>query len=241
MNTNGFIVAKYEYDPFGNIISLSGPLADANSCRFSSKELHGNSGFYYFGYRYYGPATQRWLNPDPLVENGGINLYAFNHNCPIYSIDPLGLNSCSEWASIIGAGVSGALDGMKNWVNAPVSESLGAGLGLAGLAGGGTLSSDHNAVQIENNPFMHGDITLGHFINYDPTMGPNRPDREKLPFNIAYGQHEEQHTYQYEALGDWFIPMYLAMMGYGQATGGNWWDDNYLEAGPSSCPPEPFP
>src|SRR5208283_1582939 len=30
INTNQAIVAKYEYDPFGNILSQSGSLADAN-------------------------------------------------------------------------------------------------------------------------------------------------------------------------------------------------------------------
>src|ERR1051326_7995528 len=40
------IVAKYLYDPFSNILSLSGPLADANLYRFSGKEIHADSGMY---------------------------------------------------------------------------------------------------------------------------------------------------------------------------------------------------
>jgi len=42
-------VASYRYDPFGNTISSSGTLASANVYRFSSKEIHANSGMYYYG------------------------------------------------------------------------------------------------------------------------------------------------------------------------------------------------
>jgi len=38
------VVASYRYDPYGNLISKSGTLADANLYRFSSKEFHVNSG-----------------------------------------------------------------------------------------------------------------------------------------------------------------------------------------------------
>jgi hypothetical protein len=42
------IVAKYLYDAFGNMLSKSGLLADANVYRFSSKEWHANSGLAYY-------------------------------------------------------------------------------------------------------------------------------------------------------------------------------------------------
>ncbi len=51
INTNQLIVAKYLYDPFGNVLSMSGPLADGNLYRFSSKEFHANSGMHYYGYK----------------------------------------------------------------------------------------------------------------------------------------------------------------------------------------------
>jgi len=50
INSSQAIVAKYEYDPFGNILSQSGSLADANTYRFSSKEWNANSGLYYYLY-----------------------------------------------------------------------------------------------------------------------------------------------------------------------------------------------
>jgi hypothetical protein len=40
---------------------------------------------------FYSPDAGRWLNRDPIGENGGINLYAFVGNNPIGYSDPLGL------------------------------------------------------------------------------------------------------------------------------------------------------
>src|SRR5206468_2801246 len=48
--TNQTIAAKYLYDPFGNMLTMNGPLADANVYRFSSKEWDGNSDFFYYLY-----------------------------------------------------------------------------------------------------------------------------------------------------------------------------------------------
>ena len=78
-------------DPFGNTLSKAGPLADANTYRFSSKDYHQNSGLYYYGYRFYDPNLQRWLNRDPIGELGAINLYGFVGNNPINFVDPFGL------------------------------------------------------------------------------------------------------------------------------------------------------
>ena len=82
---------KYLYDPFGNTLSQYGLLADANAYRFSSKEWNANSGLYYYLYRLYDANLQRWLNRDPIEENGGINLYKFALNAPTIYVDRFGL------------------------------------------------------------------------------------------------------------------------------------------------------
>ena len=84
--------ASYKYDPFGNLISSSGPGSSANLYRFSSKMWTGNSALYYYGYRFYNPTLQRWMNRDPIKELGGINLYAYVANNPITQLDPFGLD-----------------------------------------------------------------------------------------------------------------------------------------------------
>lgn len=91
VNSSQTLAASYRYDPFGNTTASSGSLASANVYRFSSKEIHVKSGLYYYGYRFYDPNAQRWLNRDPIAEEGGINLYGFVANNPIGFIDLEGL------------------------------------------------------------------------------------------------------------------------------------------------------
>jgi len=111
--TNQSIAAKYEYDPFGNVLSKIGPLAAANVYQFSSKEYLSSSGLIYYLYRYYDPNLQRWQNQDPIGESGfellrfrtgkmlrlisffsragGNNLYELMQNQPTNLRDELGL------------------------------------------------------------------------------------------------------------------------------------------------------
>jgi len=92
------VVAKYIYDPFGNTLSKSGPLADANTYRFSSQEYHQPSGLSLYLYRAYVPNLQRWLNKDPLGEfPDGPNLYDFVGNNPMTRVDIDGLTWRSNW------------------------------------------------------------------------------------------------------------------------------------------------
>ena len=91
VNASGTVVAKYLYDSFGNTLGMWGSLAAGNTYRFSSKEMDARTGQYYYGYRWYDPNLQRWLNRNPIQEAGGINLYGFVGNNPIHKVDRLGL------------------------------------------------------------------------------------------------------------------------------------------------------
>ncbi len=71
----GTLVAQYTYGPFGELISASGPMADANPIRYATKYYDKETGLYYFGRRYYDPATGQWLNREPLGEDESLNLY----------------------------------------------------------------------------------------------------------------------------------------------------------------------
>jgi len=103
VNSSQTQAASYRYDPYGNLISQSGTLASANVYRFSSKELHVNSGLYYYGYRWYAPNLQRWLNRDPIEELGGINLYGFVQNNSVNTYDPEGLIASAACAAALAA------------------------------------------------------------------------------------------------------------------------------------------
>jgi RHS repeat-associated protein len=104
------VAAKYEYDPYGNVIGPdpdndgdwlehAGPYAATNPFRFSTKWFDAevdypstsNDGLYYFGRRYYLPRLGRWGSRDPIEERGGANLYGFVDNSPGLKFDRLGL------------------------------------------------------------------------------------------------------------------------------------------------------
>ena len=95
-NEHQDIVARYQYDPYGNLLGMAGPLASNNPYRFSSKQFQSKSGLYYYGLRFYDPSLQRWINQDPIGEAGGINLYGFVGNDPVNRIDPLGLETLGD-------------------------------------------------------------------------------------------------------------------------------------------------
>ena len=89
--TSGATAANYEYGPFGEPLRLTGTQAAANPFRFSTKATEPESGLVYYGYRYYNPATGRWINRDPSEEDGGVSLNGFVGNHPQNATDPNGL------------------------------------------------------------------------------------------------------------------------------------------------------
>ncbi len=103
LDNSGSVVAHYEYDPFGNTMTVSGGYAAVNVYRFSTKYQDDESGFYYYGHRFYSPELGRWPSRDPIEEQGGENLYGFVANNPVNLIDLLGELGYSSlgWYSIL--------------------------------------------------------------------------------------------------------------------------------------------
>jgi len=99
-----------EYLPFGEIwIEETDPATGYIPFRFTSKELDEETGLYYYGARYYEPATSRWMSPDPagfelinpMDEDGepradysvieALNWYAYVSNNSVKYVDPTGM------------------------------------------------------------------------------------------------------------------------------------------------------
>jgi RHS repeat-associated protein len=97
VSPSGTVGAHWEYDPFGNILrTTSIPAAGMNpgtyfEFKFSTKPQDRNTGMYYYGYRFYDPATGKWPSKDPLGQMGGMNEYGFVNNTPNQMIDCFGL------------------------------------------------------------------------------------------------------------------------------------------------------
>ena len=90
--TGGAVItaASYTYDPFGNLRTATGPYAAANPVRFSTKFQDAETGWSYYGYRYYDAVNGRWPSRDKMSEIGGWNLYAFVFNDSCNYQDVLG-------------------------------------------------------------------------------------------------------------------------------------------------------
>jgi RHS repeat-associated protein len=83
-------VGKYEYDPYGCLLTSSGTYKDYNDYRFSTKRYESLGDLYNYGYRHYCSDLGRWISRDPINEKGGFNLYGFVYSNPIKNIDILG-------------------------------------------------------------------------------------------------------------------------------------------------------
>jgi RHS repeat-associated protein len=88
-SATGATAAHYEYDGFGNLTAVTGS-ANAFPHRFSTKYTDDESGLVYYGYRYYSPELGRWVNRDPIGEEGGCNLFSAKFNNPVNNLDYLG-------------------------------------------------------------------------------------------------------------------------------------------------------
>ena len=86
----------YVYSAFGEQQRYGS--GTTNPWHFSSKRYDPESGWIYFGRRYYDPATGRWATPDPIGFTDGPNLYAYVKNSPLTHFDTYGL---------LGAGTGG--------------------------------------------------------------------------------------------------------------------------------------
>jgi RHS repeat-associated protein len=84
---SGTTIANYEYDPFGEVIRASGPMAKLNPFRFSTKYDDDDTDLLYYGFRYYNTSTGRFPNRDPLEERPCPNVYSIAANDPITKID----------------------------------------------------------------------------------------------------------------------------------------------------------
>lgn len=99
---------RLQYGPFGELLLASGS-ATRLPLRWSTKYEDTESGFVYYGHRYYDPTTGRWLSRDPIGEAGGLNLYGFVGNDPVNAVDTDGrrfgalANYFREQAAAIGA------------------------------------------------------------------------------------------------------------------------------------------
>jgi len=85
-NSAGNVTATYDYDAFGNLLSVND---HPNPFRYCGEYWDYETKTYYLRARYYNPATGRFLAEDPI--RAGLNWYVYCGNNPIMFVDPWGL------------------------------------------------------------------------------------------------------------------------------------------------------
>ncbi|SDG78177.1 RHS repeat-associated core domain-containing protein [Dyella sp. 333MFSha] len=130
MNESGGIEGTYAYDAYGQSAS-DGDTFD-NDAKYAGQIDDGN-GLYYSNARYYRPLASRFVSPDPIGMNGGVNEFAYVDGDPINARDPSGFMTSVDWTCMRDPAFCAELFGDIVHGSADVQRKLGnpcAALGL---------------------------------------------------------------------------------------------------------------
>ncbi len=158
VNASDTVVATYDYDPYGKLISSSGTMAEINPLRYRGYYYDSETGFYYLQSRYYDPAICRFINADAYASTGqgiiGHNMFAYCGNNPVNRADSFG-EEWYHWA--IGAAI---VVGFGILTVATCGGSLAAAVTAVNLVSYGFAASS-TATTIAAAAFVGSSITYG--------------------------------------------------------------------------------
>lgn len=112
------------YEAFGDTVEQSG--SSTNNRLRNTKERDASLGLDNDGFRYYDPATGRYIARDPIGYGDGLNVYHHVRSDPVNSVDPTGLETDDDlrWGVGLTVTISRDSDHRLGW-------SAGAYLGAA--------------------------------------------------------------------------------------------------------------
>jgi RHS repeat-associated protein len=96
-NVNGGVVWSAKYESFGKAQVEAGSSVE-NNLTFPGQYYDQETGLHYNYHRDYHPGIGRYVEPDPIGLDGGINLYTYVGSNPLRSTDPFGLGGPGGWA-----------------------------------------------------------------------------------------------------------------------------------------------
>jgi RHS repeat-associated protein len=89
--------SSFMYDMQGQL--LNGGASVELDFGFADYFKHGRSGLYFTETRQYSPTHGVWISRDPIGEAGGVNLFCYVSNSPVFTRDPSGLDPMSALES----------------------------------------------------------------------------------------------------------------------------------------------
>jgi RHS repeat-associated protein len=107
VETDGDVVERYTYDPYGNVTiwdddwsdEISWANSKQNHILYSGYYFDDESGLYSVRHRYYHPTLGRWLSRDPVGYADVMSLYEYVRSRPTTILDPRGLyGENTHWA-----------------------------------------------------------------------------------------------------------------------------------------------
>ncbi len=108
-NKQGNVSQHIEYIPFGETLIENHLNNQNNPYLYNGKELDAETGFYYYGARYYDPKSSLWLSVDPLAgEMPSWSPYSALFNNPLRFTDPTGMTP-EDWVGCKNS------DGTTSW------------------------------------------------------------------------------------------------------------------------------
>ena len=126
LDANGNTVVEYAYNIWGELVSITGTLADTigtiNPLRYRGYYYDTETNLYYLQSRYYSPDLMRFISlDDPVLSNDqgqplGSNLYAYCGNEPVMHVDYTGTDAIilQSHESVFNFGHMGLLFQYKN-------------------------------------------------------------------------------------------------------------------------------
>ena len=116
-STTGALLSRFDYGPYWRVTQVYGTLA--SDFRYTGHYYHAPSGLHLALYRAYDADIGRWLNRDPIGEEGGINLYGYVYDNPVNNRDPDGRFIVT--AILVGAAILSLGEALIAGYNAEIS------------------------------------------------------------------------------------------------------------------------
>ena len=185
LNNKGEQVVTYTYDAWGNILSVSGTMADTlgtyNPLRYRGYVYDIETGLYYPQSRYYNPEMGRFINADGQLNNDmlGNNLFAYCGNNPVTRSDDSGQCWWVAAGAIIGGIVGFTTKVTSNVITGNDWNEGVIGATVGGAVYGGVLAATGN-VAAAGFASAAAEVVVNELISYTPVAEYNGTTQKEV-------------------------------------------------------------